>query len=283
MKHNAESLSKLSKAEIIEHTILLQNQAVKEYRVIPATPATPAVEEFTDDKGIKHPAVEAKEAIPAVSIRQQIEQLPEVVAYLADCARIDELNKVAEENFKSNPKVQEILTAKENATTFQEANKDKFAQLAEVKKAMAKPDANMRKLTSEYIKLESGIQYPADYDLSFEELPTYTPTPYADIDVACPSGCNGFPISFLLGGKKSAKVSSAKSESSANNSGTTSAWKDLSKEVKESVREFIRNNNKGDNKLTLNALNANFASQPDVIAGIEAAGGTKLIWVTLNK
>ena len=239
MKHSAESLSKLNKSELTEHVLTLQNQVAKEYRVIPAVPAVPAKEAYTDEQGIKHDAVAEVPAVPAVSIRAQLELLPEYHAYKAECDKIDAANAEAEKAFTENPKVLEITTAKKNAAEFQTANADKFAALAAIKTAMTAKNANMRKLTADYTLAESGITYPADYDLSFEDVPTYTPAAYPEIDTFFPNGVSlNAPASFIFGTKKSAKVASAKNENSGGEKGT-GGMADVTDAIKAEVNSII--------------------------------------------
>ncbi len=295
--YTLNDLTAMTKGAIAEIAINLQNSAnpATQFRVIPAVPEVPAAEASTNkETGIITPAKDAVPAVPAVSITDQLLATPEGIAYKAACDAIDVANKAASESFAGNEQTKTIQTAKDNALAFRTANADTISQIdalnkqliAENDKMKAK-NANMRAIktaitgiNSQIDTLEAKLTYPADYDLSFEELPTYTPTAYPNIDTFFPNGITGnFPASFLLG-KKVAKSASTGTKSASTSTGEKSAWAELPKETKDEIRAFIKANSTLSNPEILTALQAKF---PAYVGAIEAAGNTKLIWVTLNK
>jgi len=186
----------------------------------PATPATPAVVE----NGIT--VVPAKEAIPAVSTLDQLRSLPEYVAYKAACDEITATNEANEKSFNENPKVKEIAQAKADAKVFNEANKetdDKIVALTKevttlmtAKFITAENRVKISAINKQIEALRDAITYPANYELSFEVAPTYTPSPLPSIDTFFPNGINGLPASCIaglsIGGKVAKKVTTTVSE-----------------------------------------------------------------------
>ena len=199
-------------------------------------------DEFTDEKDFLHPAVIA---VPAKDVITQLRELPEYVAYSAACDEVDKANETGAKNLSDSPEYRAISAAHTAAAEFEVAFSDTFkkigelsAKVEEINSRMKAKGANLKALKAERTPIEDEIEtltetliYPADYELSEKELPTFTPAPYPALDFTI----NGIPANLITGlERKSAKVKTAPvtAASSTRNANAKTDYGALSKEEK---------------------------------------------------